>query len=87
MDIVDLYEAENIFREKYPNERLISVVEWKNYYIFNSSPKGISEKIAKFRLTPLRAIDKTNGLIRTFNPLVDGDSTYAKAVKDNILYY
>ena len=36
MDIVDLYEAENIFREKYPNERLISVVEWKNYYIFNS---------------------------------------------------
>ena len=34
-----------------------------------------------------RAIDKTNGLIRTFNPLVDGDSTYVKAVKDNILYY
>lgn len=30
---------------------------------------------------------KINGLIRTFNPLVDGDSTYAKAVKDNILYY
>ena len=24
---------------------------------------------------------KTNGLIRTFNPLVDGDSAYAKAVK------
>ena len=87
MGVENLYEAENIFRKKYPNERLISVVEWKNYYIFNSYPEGIPEKIAKFRLTPLRAVDKTNGLIRVFNPLVDGDSTYAKTARDNILYY
>lgn len=82
-----LERAEKIFLNKYPNEELISVVDWDKYYIFNSSPKGTGENAVTMTVKPLRAVVKDTGKIMTFNPLHHGGPEYVKAAKERIKYY
>lgn len=38
--MIDLEKAKEIIESKYPNERIITVDEYENYYDFASIPKG-----------------------------------------------
>lgn len=80
-------EAEDILLDKYPNEKLISVVDCNDYFVFNTIPKKGDEQKNKRMLKPLKAVLKSDGRIMFFTPLHHKDSDYHKKVKTNIHYY
>lgn len=76
---MSIKDAEKILLEKFPKAKLISVVDYNNYYVFNTDSKK--------SIKPLIAVTKDEGRIMTFNPLYHGSDEYIKAVRESISYY
>ncbi|MDY6048636.1 MAG: hypothetical protein SPI88_04435 [Bacilli bacterium] len=79
-----LEDAERILLKNRPDRTLISSVEYRGLYVFNTVPKKHTTN-ALLSL-PLISVNKKNGEVRTFNPLFDAGPDYKEAVK-NIKYY
>lgn len=80
-------EAIVIVISKYPNFKLVSVVDYDNFFVFNIVPPGYNIARDGEWFGGLTAVDKRLKTTLTFNPLMHNPSAYAKAVKDNIKYF
>lgn len=80
-------EAINLIKETYPNYKLISVVDYDNYFVFNITPPHHNKKSDGEWTGGLVAVDKLFNLTMHFIPLQHNPSAYAKAVENNIKYF
>lgn len=80
-------EAITIIREAYPNYNLINVVDYDNYFVFNISPPHHNIKTDGEWFGGLVAVDKLFKVTKHFIPLQYNSSEYAKAAKNNIVYF
>lgn len=83
---ITLEEAERIVLTLYPKERLVSVVELPDKFVFNTRLKSQNGD-SKHTFKPLLSIDKNGGWLKVFNPLHDANREYLDAVKKSIKYY
>lgn len=83
MKITNLKQAEEVLQNSdFGNVDLISVVDYDDYYVFNTNRKNY-KGIGLRR--PLTAVQKSNGKVFAFNPL--GFEGYAEATRKTIKYY
>lgn len=85
--MMKLEEATNIIREEYPNYKLISVVDYDNYFVFNIVPPDYNVEQYGAWFGGLVAVDKTFKLTLHFIPLEHNADAYAKATQNNIKYF
>lgn len=65
-------EAKRIFQEKYPDEKVIAVSDHADCYVINSHPKDLDKVRAAALIRNPFAVDKVDGRVFTFNPLLHG---------------
>lgn len=82
-----LEEAINIIKEEYPNYKLISVVDFDNYFVFDITPPGYDVNRCGEWLGGLVAVDKMFKLTLHFIPLEHDAVAYNKAVQNNIKHF
>lgn len=80
-------EAIAIIATKYPNFKLINVVDYDNFFVFNIVPPGHDIERDGEWFGGLTAVDKKLKTTITFNPMMHNPAAYAKAAKDNIKYF
>ena len=82
-----LEEAVNIIKNDYPDFKLINVVDYNNYFVFNIiPPKHNIDKDGEW-FGGLVAVDKLFKLTLNFNPLEYNSSEYTQAAENNITYF
>lgn len=74
-------------REVYPNYKLINVVDYNNYFVFNIAPPNHNVATDGEWFGGLVAVDKLFKVTMHFVPLQHNPSEYAKAAKNNITYF
>ena len=82
-----LEEAVNIINEEYPKYKLLSVVDYNNYFVFNIVPPDYNVEEYGEWFGGLVAVDKLFKLPMHFIPLEHDPAAYAEAVKTNITYF
>ena len=82
-----LKEAIRIMNEEYPNYKLISVVDYDNYFVFNIVPPDYDVEQYGEWFGGLIAVDKLFKLTMHFIPLEHNPAAYSKAAKDNTKYF
>lgn len=81
--ITNLKQAEEKLQSSaFGNVKIVSVVDYDDYYVFNTLPLNFK---GSGLIRPLVAVRKSTGDVVHFNPL-DHDG-YAKAVTKTIKYY
>lgn len=81
-----LQEAIKIISDTYPRFKLISVVDYDNYFVFSIIPPGHDLERDGEWMGGLVAVDKLFKVTMQFIPLQHNPSAYAKACK-NIKYF
>lgn len=76
-------QAMKLFYKEFKNRRLLSVVDYDKWFVFNYKFK--TEDKGELSSNPLIGIEKTTGKIIGFNPLVDDAGEYFEAVKNAII--
>lgn len=82
-----LEEAVSIINEEYPKYKLLSVVDYDNYFIFNIVPPDYDVDRYGEWFGGLVAVDKLFKLSMHFIPLEHDPVAYNKAVETNITYF
>lgn len=82
---MNLNEAIKIMNNKYPKFKLISVVDYDNYFVFNVEPVGYDRAKHGEWLDGLIAIDKLFKVPMHFHPLIHNAKSFSEATK-NIMY-
>lgn len=80
-------EAITVIHKRYPNYKLINVVDYDNYFVFNITPPNHNIETDGEWLGGLVAVDKARKVTMHFIPLQHNPSEYARAVKNNITYF
>lgn len=80
-------KAEQLISRFYPGSKLISVIDYKDLYIFNVIPAGIDEKKARMVIRQPVSVNKKTGLVKVFNPLRDAEPDLKNYIKINTHYY
>lgn len=60
--------AKRLINEKFPNDKIIKIIEYKNFYTFSLIPKGAKKDTTYFNKT--LAVDKKTSKLSVFNPLL-----------------
>ena len=79
-----LQEAIKIMNETHPAFKLISVVDYDNYFVFNIEPKRHDRETNGAWIGGLIAIDKLFKVPMHFHPLMHNSKAFAKAVENNM---
>lgn len=82
-----LEEAISIIKSKYPDFKMISVVDYDEFFVFNIVPANHNVNRDGAWLGGLTAVNKTLKSTMSFNPLHHDPESYAKAVKNTIKYF
>lgn len=82
-----LEEAVKIISDDYPGFKLVNVVDYDNYFVFNIIPTGHNVDRDGEWLGGLVAVDKLFKLTMHFIPLQHNPAAYAKAATSNIKYF
>ena len=82
-----LEEAIQIITEEYPKYKLLSVVDYDNYFVFNIVPPDYDVDRHGEWFGGLVAVDKLFKLTMHFIPLEHDSEAYAKAAKNNIKHF
>lgn len=82
-----LDEAISIIRNKYPDFKLISVVDYDMFFVFNIVPFSHDVNRDGEWLGGLTAVDKTQKTTMSFNPLDHNPELYVEAANNNIKYF
>lgn len=82
-----LEEAINIIKEEYPGYKLISVVDYDDYFVFSIIPPDYDVNKYGEWFGGLVAVDKLLKLPMHFVPLQHDAAAYAKAAENNIKYF
>lgn len=83
---MELKYAEQIIRKAFPDLVLTSVLDYKEVYIFNTIPKGVTRKQAVRLIRPPICIQKSDGKIRVFEPHRDVGKDFSDYAKNTIYY-
>lgn len=78
---ISLDQARYIMLQKYPNLKLISVVDYDVLYVFNTMLKDYDPKTDEIAYDGLKAVRKDDGRVLTFIPLQHNPEEYATAVE------
>ena len=82
-----LEDAVSIIKQEYPNYKIISVVDYNNYFVFDIMPFDYDfDKYGPW-LGGLVAVDKMFKLTMHFVPLEHDPVAYSKATESNIKYF
>ena len=65
---MDVKYAKKWFISNYPNERLLSIYEYDNCFVFNSVPKGMEKDYGNIVRNQI-GLDKETGEYFSYNPL------------------
>lgn len=84
---VELNEAINIMSKMHPKLKLVSVVDYDNYFVFSAHPTDYDRDTNGEYLGGLIAVDKLFKVTMHFIPLLHNPSEYAKAAKNNVTYF
>lgn len=82
-----LEEAIQIIKEEYPKYKLLSVVDYDNYFVFNIVPPDYDVDRYGEWFGGLVAVDKLFKLTMHFIPLEHDPEKYVQATKTNIKYF
>lgn len=74
-------EACNILRKEYPDYKLLTVTDYKGYYVFVMQPKNMPD--ACLSMENPTAVEKSTGKTFTFHPMLNDPKAYFKAVREN----
>ena len=78
-------EAMKKFYMEFPTSKILSVVDYDKWFIFNYIP--VDAKIGESYIITLIGIEKATGNIIGFNPLDHDPDKYFKTVEENILIF
>lgn len=82
-----LEEAISIIKSKYPDFKMISVVDYDKFFIFSIVPANHNVNRDGMWLGGLTAVDKKLKSTMSFNPLHHNPILYAEAVNNTIKYF
>lgn len=82
-----LERAERILKNTFKNIDLISVVDYGDWYVFDTAPSGYDYKKQPTLIRALLGVNKLDGKAQYFNPLQHDTAKYSKAIAENIKYY
>ncbi len=77
----DIQKACLVLKNEFPNMRPISVVDYKNLYVFSVQP--IDKKMSEKYFIDLLAVKKGTDKVSGFNPFADDSDAYFNAVETN----
>ena len=80
-----LNEAIKNMKKIYPDFKLVSVVDYDNYFVFSIEPQGYDHEINGEWIGGLIAIDKLFKVPIHFHPLMHDPKAFAEAAK-NVTY-
>ena len=83
---IDYKQAFGIVAVKLRKFRIISVVDYDKYFVFNTEPKNFQKSVGGF-IGGLVAVDKETGALFGFNPMDHNPSEYFKTVENKIKYF
>lgn len=65
---MNIENAKRLINEKFPNDKVIKIIEYTNFYTFSLIPKSAKKDAMYFDRT--LAVDKKTGKLSVFNPLL-----------------
>lgn len=79
--------AERLLLSAVPNIELVSVLDYKNFYIFSTVPKGVDKKEVRLHIRQPISVRKSDGDVAVFNPLHIDDPDFGEYARENTVYY